>query len=424
MSTAETTPRGSEKQALDVPVSTDSLLTPAPDGGLEAWLVAGGASCVFFCGLGFANSFGVFQAYYMTHQLAHESPDKIAWIGSLSAFLSLLTGAIGGPLFDRYGAWILRPAAIFYVFAVMMTSLCTQYWHFMLAQGVLMGISMGLSMFPAMAAVSQFFDKNRAAALGLAISGSSIGGVVMPIALSKMLTSSTLGFGWSVRIIGFLMLPLLAFSCVTVKSRLPPRSTTLFIGAAFKESHYVIIIVGLFFVFLGMFTPLFFVPSYAVSRGMESTLAFYLLAILNAASTFGRIIPGLLADKFGPLNILGFAGLALGIIILCFNEAKSTAALVVYSIVFGFVSGTIISGASAAFAKCPKDQRDIGTYMGMGMAVSSLAALIGPPVNGALIAKYGGFFEVSILSGVMCLIGGFVVFAAKTATSQGLLGRA
>jgi hypothetical protein len=42
----------------------------------------------------------------MTHQLWDESPGNIAWIGSLSAFLQFAAGAIGGPLFDRFGAWV------------------------------------------------------------------------------------------------------------------------------------------------------------------------------------------------------------------------------------------------------------------------------------------------------------------------------
>jgi MFS family permease len=293
----------------------------------------------------------------------------------------------------------------------------------MLAQGVLMGIVMGFLQFPAFAAVSQYFDKKRAAALGVVVSGSSIGGVVIPIALSKMLNSSSLGFGWSVRIIGFVIIPLMAFSCVAIKSRLPPRTTTFFIGAAFKEARYILLIVSLFFMLLGMFTPLFFIPTYAVTRGMDTTLASYLLAIINAASTFGRIIPGVLADKYGRLNIFTLAGVITGIVILCMNRAETTAALVVYSVAFGFSSGTIISGASAAFSLCPKDPRDIGTYMGMGMALSSLAALIGPPVNGVLVDRYGGFFQVSIFSGVMCLVGGCTALVSKAISPQGILGR-
>jgi hypothetical protein len=82
---------------------------PAPDGGVRAWLVAFGSACIFFSCLGFMNAFGVFQEYYMTHQLIHKSPDEIAWIGSLCAFIQFAAGAIGGPMFDRYGAWVSQP---------------------------------------------------------------------------------------------------------------------------------------------------------------------------------------------------------------------------------------------------------------------------------------------------------------------------
>ncbi|KAI0181777.1 MFS general substrate transporter [Hypoxylon sp. FL1284] len=399
------------------------VLDEAPDGGLRAWLVTAGACCVYFSALGFLNAFGVFEEYYLTHQLAGQSPDKVAWIGSLSIFLQFSSGVVGGPLFDRYGAWVIRPATLIYVFAVMMTSLCTQYWHFMLAQGVLMGGVMGFLQFPAMAAVSQFFNKKRAAALGIVIGGSSIGGVVIPIALSKMLNGSSLGFGWTVRIIGFIMLPLLAFACVAITSRLPPRTTKLFLWSAFKEVKFVSLTLAFFFMLLGAFTPLFYIPTYAVSKGMDPTLASYLLAMINAASTFGRVIPGILADKFGRLNIFAFGGFASGIVIFCWDKAETTAALVVYSIAIGFATGTVISGGSAAFTECPRDPRDLGTYIGMGVGFSSFAALIGPPVNGVLISKYGGFSEVSIFSGVMVLVGGFIALGAKAATPKGLLGR-
>lgn len=86
--------------------NADPEFNPAPDGGLEAWLVAAGAACIFFSCLGFANSFGVLQEYYMSHQLRGHSADAIAWIGSVSTFIQFAAGALSGPLFDRYGAWV------------------------------------------------------------------------------------------------------------------------------------------------------------------------------------------------------------------------------------------------------------------------------------------------------------------------------
>lgn len=77
-----------------------------PEGGKEAWLCAAGTAGIMFCSLGYANSFGVFQSYYMQHQLHNHTPDEISWIGSIQVFLVFLSGAIGGPIFDRYGAWV------------------------------------------------------------------------------------------------------------------------------------------------------------------------------------------------------------------------------------------------------------------------------------------------------------------------------
>ena len=91
---------GQEKTPPDSPNFRE-----APDGGARAWLVAAGGSAIFFCCLGFSNSFGAFEEYYLTHQLREESPNNIAWVGSLSAFLQMATGMVGGPLFDRFGAW-------------------------------------------------------------------------------------------------------------------------------------------------------------------------------------------------------------------------------------------------------------------------------------------------------------------------------
>lgn len=94
----------SEKANIHSDGNNDNTTPPAPDGGLEAWLVAFGSFSMFFCCLGFANSFGPLADYFLSHQLLGHSPDEVAWIGSLSAFLQFFAAVFGGPLFDKYGA--------------------------------------------------------------------------------------------------------------------------------------------------------------------------------------------------------------------------------------------------------------------------------------------------------------------------------
>lgn len=117
MSTSTTDSRVGDSANLEKGTSVDkpedlakdlesSQYGPAPDGGPRAWLVALGGFCIFFGCLGFTSCFGVLQEYYSTHQLRDRTTDEIAWIGSLSSFIQFAGGALGGPLFDRFGIWV------------------------------------------------------------------------------------------------------------------------------------------------------------------------------------------------------------------------------------------------------------------------------------------------------------------------------
>ncbi len=102
-----------------------------------------------------------------------------------------------------------------------MTSLCSEYYQFFLAHSLLLGISMPFITWPPLAVVSRHLPRNRGLALGLVIGGSSLGGVVWPVVMEQLLNHSNLGFGWTMRIVGFAMALLLTFSCLTI---LEPRS--------------------------------------------------------------------------------------------------------------------------------------------------------------------------------------------------------
>lgn len=93
--------------------------------------------------------------------------------------------------------------------------------------------------------------------------------------------------------------------------------------------------------------PDFFIPTYAAIRGTKATLAGSLFAILNAVSTFGCIIPG--------------------VVILFMDMVATDAVLIVYSVVFGFWSSTIMPGALAALSVCSDDLSENGNLPGHGL---------------------------------------------------------
>ncbi|KAJ5929482.1 hypothetical protein N7454_006432 [Penicillium verhagenii] len=394
-----------------------------PEGGLRAWSVVAGAFCISFCTFGYLNAYGVYQNYYSTHQLMGESASTIAWIGSVQTCLLLGGGIVGGPLFDKYGAKVIWPAAIVFIFSVMMTSLGKEYYQFMLAQGILGGLTCGIMFSPAMAAVSHYFQAKRGAALGITVTGSSLGGVIFPIVLSKLFENESLGFGWTVRIIGFIMLAMLSLSLATVRPRLPARKGKILMPSAFKKISYSLFLAGMFLMIWGVFTPFFYLTEYATAQGMSTNLSSYILSILNASSVFGRLLPGVLADKVGRFNTICFFGSSTGILLFCWISVKSNAAIIVFAALFGFFSGAIVSLMSPCIAHLSPTPSYIGTYLGMGMAVISVAGLTGTPITGALIDHYNSYTQAAIFSGVSTLVGAALVFLTKLTMEKNPLAR-
>lgn len=300
-----------------------------------------------------------------------------------------------------------------------MTSICTEYYQFILAQGVLGGLALGMCMMPGMAATGQYFHRRRAAAMGCTVAGSSLGGVIFPIMLAKMLPNPQLGFGWTIRIIGFLMLAIMGASCVAIRPRFPSRKERFFLPEAFKDIRYLLVIAAAFMAMLGMFIPPFYLPTFAIENGMSTRLAPYLVAIYNATSFFGRVIPGILADKFGRFNIFFAAATSSAVLGFCWQAMTSNATIIVFAALYGFCSGAIVSMMSVCMMTIPKSPDEMGTYMGMGFAAASVATLIGPPISGAILSAQG-FGRVADFSGAVSLAGGIIVAVAKYSTGNGL----
>lgn len=155
---------------------------------------------------------------------------------------------------DNYGpTYILIAGGFFHVFGLMMTSLSTEYYQFILAQGVCSPFGCSMIFYPCMSATSTWFFKRRALALGLVASGSSIGGVVLPIMVQRLIPE--IGFAWTMRTCAFMILGLVLITVFTVKSRFPPMAKPVkvqdFIDP-WKEASFALLSLGSFLTFLGM----------------------------------------------------------------------------------------------------------------------------------------------------------------------------
>ena len=111
---------------------------------------------------------------------------------------------------------------------------------------------------------------------------------------------ATRGFGWSMKAAAFLILGLIIYTNLTVKSRLPPQPRPWDVMDFIKplrEVPFLVTVLASFAFLFGMFLPFNFIILSAESNGMSINLAGYLLAILDAVPIFGRTLPGSIADR-------------------------------------------------------------------------------------------------------------------------------
>lgn len=193
-----------------------------------------------------------------------------------------------GRVYDSYGPRpLLVVGTLVYVFGLMMTSLSSEYYQFILAQSVVASIGSSAAFNASLASVSSWFFRRRGAALGIMASGSSLGGVVLPIMMTRMIDPNIddVGFPWTIRAVAFLFLGLMSIACLTVKSRLPPKPRPVVLKEyldTLRDPNFALLVTSLFLFFWGMFLPFTYVILQAQQQGMDRTLTTYLLPIMNA----------------------------------------------------------------------------------------------------------------------------------------------
>ncbi|KXH65199.1 major facilitator superfamily transporter [Colletotrichum nymphaeae SA-01] len=353
------------------------------DQGLVAWLQVLGSWILFANTWGLTNSFGVFQAYYSNVLLPDVNPSAISWIGSIQIFLMMLIGVCAGWLLDAgYLRFILICGTTMTSLGLFMLSLCTKYWQILLAQALCVGMGSGLLGLTCVAVIPLYFRKRRMIATGIAATGSSLAGIVYPIMERRLIAS--IGFPWAVRVFAFIVTGSLLI-CIAIM-RLRPnlkRRGALFRLKHFRDVPYVSFCIAFALMIGSVYIPFFYVDAYAIRLGVDQDTSFYILSAMNAASLLGRLAPNWLADKYGGMTVMLPCCLFSATVLFLFRFATDLPGLVAISIVYGFVSGGMVSLPPATIANLTDDLSEYGTRMGMGYTIASFGALIGNPIGGA-----------------------------------------
>ena len=127
--------------------------------------------------------------------------------------------------------------------------------------------------------------------MGIMTTGSSIGGVILPIMIGRMIPST--GYPWTMRTIAFLILGLQIIAILTVRPRtkpVPKKMPTGRFAAPFKELPFVMLLLGIFLLTFGIFIPITYLAVQGSEEAhMSEQMSQYLISIFNAARSVTRL---------------------------------------------------------------------------------------------------------------------------------------
>ncbi|KAI9298764.1 MFS general substrate transporter, partial [Neoconidiobolus thromboides FSU 785] len=324
-----------------------------PDGGY-GWLIVVASFLMQACSFGVAAGFGVFVEFYYTNVFKGAKYSEISLIGTIAPTTMAFASIITGRLCDIFGfrACALSGAALI-TLSYLLASFSTEIWHLVITQGFIFGLGGGLVYVPANTIITHWFDKHRGLATGIGTAGSGIGGMVFSLLNAKLLPYS--GYQWTLRYNAFIFLACLTFSALVIKpylnedkhikrERAPLRKEMVLNG------RFILFGLSTTFAAFGYLVPLYFISPYSTFIGLSASQGAILVAILNTSNAVGRIVLGVVGDRFGHFEVYTLCLLLSTLILVIWRFAFTFPVLLVFAILYGFPAGGFAGGFPTACA--------------------------------------------------------------------------
>ncbi|KAI9278286.1 major facilitator superfamily domain-containing protein [Phascolomyces articulosus] len=379
---------------------------PPPDGGLKAWLTVFGAFCCFLATQGYGYSWGVYLRQYNTYEYPGNMT-SLSWIGSLWYWFCTITGPISMWLASKFSdRLIVGVACILCTLALMFASITNEIWQLYLTQGVMSGLGTSLAWFVCLRNPQQWFDKRRGLAVGLTMSASGVGGLILSNISNACFEA--IGYRWALRVLGFIELVALAIGAVTSFRLNPiPKNVPFIDFNDFKNKEYIILFIIHFVGNFAFYMPASFVPSYAQYLELDPWIGTNISAIMAALMFVGKISVGFISDYAGRFNMAVFCGLMACIAHLAvWLTATNAGSMWAFAVLYGIFGGGYIAMITSVIAQVVGvDRVDHGT--GWAFFAWSWGGLAAQPACSAIIEMGAGnnYQGAIIYSGVLFFAG-------------------
>lgn len=321
------------------------------------------------------------------------------------AFVALALGSIAwGYLSDRVGPRVVVLAgSLLLTTGLALASLATSLLAFQMLFGVVVGFSTAAIFAPMMACVTGWFDTRRSLAVSLVSAGMGMA----PMTMSPLAAWLVQGHDWRTSmqmiaaLVGIIMVPMallirrppaLAQAASAAATGAAPalNQPALSVGQAMRSAPFLILVATSFLSCATHSGPIFHTVSYAVTCGIPLMAAVSIYSMEGLAGMGGRLVFGLLGDRFGAARVLVLALLAQAIVVLGYVYARQLGSFYTVAALFGFT----YAGVMPLFAVIARENfplRMMGTVIGGTTMASSLGMALGPVLGGLIYDTFSSY---------------------------------
>jgi MFS family permease len=319
-----------------------------------------------------------------------------------------LGGIVMGRLSDRFGIFL--PAAggaVLLAAGYAAASQATSLWHFILTQGVLVGVAGSATFAPIIADTSLWFARRRGIAVSIIASGSYVAGTIWPPVVQHFID----GHGWRRTYLGIAvfcvvtMVPL----ALALRRRSPMTETTTATAPAASRSLYplgmsraslqtVLIIAGLSCC-VAMSMPQVHIVAYCGDLGHGAARGAQMLSLMLGFGVVSRLASGWICDRIGGRRTLLLGSSLQALALVLFLPFDGLVSLYVVSALFGLFQGGIVP-SYAVIVREFFPPGEAGVRVGTVLMATVFGMALGGWISGA-IYDLTGSYHAAFLNGIL-----------------------
>jgi MFS family permease len=351
-----------------------------------------------------------------------EAESMIAAAGYLTFLLAGFFSPVTGFLIKRFSLRSLMvTGCVILGSALLLHSQATSTAMVYLAR-ILMGVSLGfVGVLPNVVLVSNWFHRLRGTALGITVTGTSIGGFAIPLIATPLL----INYGWRSAmmlvslLVWIVLLPLVVLlvknkpedigSLPDGASEIPEQAETDLPGVrlahALTTPAFWILALCSMAVFYSIFvTSQQFILYLQTPRiGVTQLIAGYFLSTLFAVSVAGKFFFGWLSDRFPPQRVMLLCCAVMFLstfILFALNAGNAIFFIILFGLGYGGTFVLLQLLVAEFFGR-----REYGKILGVIVMIETVGAAIGGKITGYLADADGGdytraFYGVIISTGL------------------------